>query len=81
MLVIEIKGDEEIGEPSDENKGKYRYACQHFEMLNQQQNEIRYFFHFLTPRDYDAFFQFIRDGNYESFVSNLDAVLGENGQQ
>jgi type III restriction enzyme len=81
ILVIEIKGDEEIDEPSDENKGKYRYARQHFETLNQQQSECRYFFHFLTPRDYDAFFQFLREGNYESFVSALDAALGENGQQ
>ena len=81
ILVIEIKGDEEIDDPSDENKGKYRYARQHFETLNQQQSECRYFFHFLTPRDYDAFFQFLREGNYGSFVSALDAVLGENGQQ
>jgi len=81
ILVIEIKGDEEIDDPSDENKGKYRYARQHFETLNQQQSECRYFFHFLTPRDYDAFFKFLREGNYGSFVSALDAVLGENGQQ
>jgi len=81
ILVIEIKDDEEVDDPSDENKGKYRYARQHFETLNQQQNECHYFFHFLTPRDYDTFFQFLRDGNYGSFVSTLDAVLGENGQQ
>jgi len=80
ILVVEIKGDEEIDDPSDENKGKYRYARQHFDTLNQQQNECRYFFHFLTPRDYDTFFKFIREGNYEAFVSTLDAVLGENGQ-
>lgn len=80
ILVVEIKGDEEIDDPSDENKGKYRYARQHFETLNQQQSECRYFFYFLTPKDYDTFFQFIRDGKYEKFVSKLDAVLGENGQ-
>ena len=80
ILVIEIKGDEEIDAPSDENKGKYRYARQHFETLKQQQGECRYFFHFLTPRDYDTFFQFIRDGRQESFVSALDARLGENGE-
>jgi type III restriction enzyme len=81
ILVVEIKGDEEIDDPSDENKGKYRYASQHFETLNQQQSECRYLFHFLSPRDYDAFFEFLRNGNYESFVSALDAALGENGQQ
>ncbi|MCR4439900.1 MAG: hypothetical protein QHJ34_11080 [bacterium] len=75
---MEIKGDEEIDGPSDENKGKYRYARQHFETLNQQQGECRYSFHFLRLRDYDAFFQFLREGNYGSFVSGLDAALGYN---
>lgn len=79
ILVVEIKDDEEIEDPSDENKAKYRYARQHFETLNEQQSECRYFFHFLSPRDYDVFFQFLRDGNYESFVSALDVALGENG--
>ena len=78
ILVIEIKGDEEISEPADENKSKYRYARQHFETLNQQQAECTYFFHFLTPRDYDKFFKFLRDENYASFVSELDAALEGN---
>ncbi|MDX9936174.1 MAG: DEAD/DEAH box helicase family protein [Anaerolineales bacterium] len=78
ILVIEIKGDEEIAEPSDENKGKFKHARQHFETLNSQQNEIVYFFHFLTPSDYDKFFQFLREGNY-SFVSELDAILDGSG--
>jgi len=80
VLVIEIKGDEEIAEPSPENKGKYKYARQHFETLNQQQTECTYFFHFLTPRDYDKFFKFLRNGNYDSFVSELDAALEGNGE-
>jgi len=80
ILVIEIKGDEEIAEPSPENKGKYRYARQHFEELNQQQGECTYLFNFLTPRDYDTFFKFLREGNYEAFVSNLDAALEGNGE-
>jgi type III restriction enzyme len=78
ILVIEIKGDEEIAEPSRENRGKYKYARQHFETLNQQQSECMYLFHFLTPRDYDKFFKFLRDGNYASFVSELDAELEGN---
>jgi len=81
ILVIEIKGDEEVGDPSDENKAKYRYSLQHFEVLNQQQDESRYFFHFLTPRDYDTFFKFLREGTFDSFVSSLDAALDENGDQ
>jgi type III restriction enzyme len=79
ILVIEIKGDEEVNEPSRENKGKYKYARQHFDLLNQQQSEARYLFHFLTPQDFDTFFSFLREGNYESFVSHLDARLEENG--
>jgi len=76
-LVIEVKGDEEIAEPSRENRGKYRDTREHFETLNQQQDECRYFFHFLSPRDYDVFFEFLRDGSYESFVSSLDVALEE----
>jgi type III restriction enzyme len=79
ILVIEIKGDEEISEPADENKGKYRHARQHFETLNRQQTENRYLFHFLTPRDYGTFFAYLREGRHDSFVSSLDAVLGGNG--
>ncbi|MBN2392537.1 MAG: DEAD/DEAH box helicase family protein [Anaerolineae bacterium] len=79
IIVVEIKGDEEINDPTDENKGKYRYGQQHFETLNQQQNESHYSFHFLTPRDYDAFFKFVREDNYRSFGSSLDAKLDENG--
>jgi len=78
VLVIEIKGDEELAEPSDENKGKYKGAVQHFQTLNAQQSEVEYHFHFLTPTDYDTFFQFLRDRNY-SFVSRLDAALGNHG--
>lgn len=81
ILVIEIKGGEEISEPSDENKGKYRDGSQHFETLNQQQDECHYFFHFLTPQDYDTFFKFLREGNHESFASSLDVALGENGEK
>lgn len=75
ILVVEIKGDEELNDPSDENKGKYRYALQHFETLNKQQNECCYFFHFITREDYDLFFEYIRNGKYDKFVSKLDAVL------
>jgi type III restriction enzyme len=77
ILVIEIKGDEELAEPSDENKGKYKAAKQHFEVLNTQQSESVYHFNFLTPKEYDKFFKFVRDGNYD-FVSELDVALGEN---
>ncbi|RPF49393.1 type III restriction enzyme [Thermodesulfitimonas autotrophica] len=80
ILVIEIKGDEELQEPSDENKAKYKAARQHFTTLNALQSEHIYHFHFLTPKDYDKFFKFVRDGNY-NFVSELDVALDENGDR
>lgn len=40
--------------------------------------EVQYHFHFLTPLDYDKFFQFLRGHSY-SFVSRLDASLANNG--
>jgi len=76
--VIEIKDDSEVADPTDENKGKYKAARQHFDTLNGSQAESVYHFHFLTPRDYDKFFKFLRDRNY-SFTSELDAVLERNG--
>ena len=42
ILVVEIKGDEEIKDPSDENKAKYKAAKNHFDILNKQQRELKY---------------------------------------
>lgn len=77
ILVVEIKGDEELSEPSDENKAKFKAATQHFKILNEQQDELTYHFHFLTPANYDIFFKYLRDKNYD-FFSNLDAELDNN---
>ena len=74
ILVIEIKGDEEVSDPSEENRGKFKAAREHFGKLNALQSEQVYHFHFLTPSDFDTFFQFVREHNY-SFVSALDAAL------
>lgn len=78
ILVLEIKEDREIQDPSPENRGKYKASVQHFNNLNSLQTECVYHFHFLTPKDYDKYFSFIRDDNYD-FVSELDAVLASNG--
>ncbi len=78
VWVIEIKEDNEVNEPSPENKGKYKAAKQHFELLNSLQNEQEYHFHFLNPNDYDRFFEHVRDRNH-GFISRLDVVLSENG--
>lgn len=78
VWVIEIKEDDEVNEPSPENRGKYRAAIQHFELVNSLQNDTIYHFHFLTPQDYDRYFEHVRDRNY-SFLSRLDVILNENG--
>jgi len=78
ILVVEIKGAEEIREPSNENKAKYKAAKKHFETLNEQQDKLNYHFNFLTPEDYDYYFDHLRGGNY-SFSSKLDAELEKNG--
>jgi len=78
ILVVEIKGDEEIREPSDENKAKYKAAKKHFETLNEQQDKYKYYFSFLTPEDYDYYFDHLRSWNY-NFSSKLDAELDKNG--
>lgn len=76
-IVVEIKADDEISEPSDENRAKFAAATQHFATLNEMLREERYRFHFLTPRDYDAFFQFLRDDRSD-YSSSLDAALAAN---
>ena len=78
ILVVEIKGDEETKEPSDENKAKYKAAKRHFSILNGQQSQIRHFFNFLTPEDYDYYFTQLRKKNFK-FVSKLDAEFEKNG--
>jgi len=78
IMVAEIKGDEEITNPSDENKAKWKAAKQHFKILNEQQKEMEYHFNFLTPEDYDYYFDSIRKKKYQ-FTSKLDAELEKNG--
>ena len=72
-IVVEIKGDEEVAEPSEENRAKYRAAMEHFQLVNARVSRD-YFFHFLSPRDFDGFFQFLRDRNF-SYRSELSAAL------
>lgn len=79
VIVIEIKGDEEITNVSLENRGKYRYANKHFRTLNSLQNEIEYHFHFLSPKDYGTFFKYLRDDLEGVYSSSLDAVLDDYG--
>ena len=77
IVVVEIKSD---GEDSDENKAKYRWAKKHFKDLNKELNEAKinqqYFFHFLSPKSYSEFEQYLQDerlfkGKFRSELEDL----------
>lgn len=72
ILVIEIKAD---GDVSDENKAKLKYAREHFNRVNSLPTGQHYYFKILSPESYDLFFQRLRDGKYQDFVSALEADL------
>jgi type III restriction enzyme len=79
LFVVETKGDEEISDPSPENVKKYQYASEHFERLNEwlasEGLSARYQFNFVTPKDYNKFFQQLRKGELQGFQSALDIAL------
>lgn len=81
VLVIEIKGDEELNDPSEENKKKNQYALDHFERINESMRKSKiplvYKFNFLSPSDYGRYFQSMRDGSIVNFRSSLDVELSE----
>lgn len=81
VLVVEIKGDEELIELSKENRSKNEYAVAHFKRVNkylkEEGSELRYKFNFLTPKNFQTYFQFLRDGLIENFTSELDVKLLE----
>jgi type III restriction enzyme len=78
---VEIKGDEELTEPSEENRKKAEYAMAHFERVNRLLEErgdaTRYKFTFLTPRSFGAYFANLREARIEEFRSELDVHLTE----
>lgn len=69
---------------SAENVKKYEYAVAHFERLNKWLKKegvpIRYQFNFLTPKDYNQFFQKLRDADLDGFRSKLDVALSKTGK-
>lgn len=77
IIVIETKSDEDA---SDENKAKYKYARQHFKILNEELEKYninqKYIFHFLSPKDYSVFFEYLNDerlinGKFKCSLENL----------
>jgi len=47
----------------------------HFQRLNNLQNEQIYYFSFLTPADFDNFFGVLRKSKFSGFKSKLDAEI------
>ncbi|MDD2391570.1 MAG: DEAD/DEAH box helicase family protein [Bacilli bacterium] len=84
IIVIEIKGDEQINDPDVENIGKYKAAIEHFEIINRHldlnKNDLRYKFTMLTPKNYEVFFDTLK-GNIisgvDKFMSELDVSIFE----
>lgn len=86
IFVVEVKGDEEISDPSPENIKKHEFAAEHLKRLNKwlekEQNPKRYQFNMLSPRDFNKFFQNLRNGGLAGFRSELDiAISGAAAQE
>jgi len=76
VVVVETKGDDD---DSQINAGKLKYAAEHFqdvnELLTKAGERRRYYFHFVSMVDYNRFFEALRVGKIDSFVSTLQAAL------
>ncbi len=79
IFVVEIKGDEEIADPSADNIKKHEYAKEHFKRLNQWLERegitTRYQFNMISPTSYNVFFKELRDGGIVDFRSDLDVAM------
>lgn len=81
ILVVEVKGDEELKDPSEENRKKNEYAVAHFDRVNlhlkETRSETRYKFNFLTQKNFSRYFQLLREGKIKDYRSDLDVKLSE----
>jgi type III restriction enzyme len=79
IVVIEVKGNEDLVFPTEENRKKNEYALSHFDRVNeylkQQGLPTRYKFTFLTESSFTQFFQSLRDETLDKFRSELDVKL------
>jgi type III restriction enzyme len=79
IFVVEIKGDEEIADPSPDNVKKHEYATAHFDRLNDwlgtAKIQTRYQFNMISPKNFNAFFQKLRAGDAVGFRSDLDVAM------
>lgn len=77
VVVVETKADDDN---SAMNGGKLKYATDHFKAMNEflarkKKGKRHYYFHFVSPIDYNRFFEALRGGKINSFVSTLQAAL------
>jgi len=79
IFVVEVKGDEEVADPSADNIKKHEYAVDHFKRLNQWLEKAkiptRYQFNMISPKSYDVFFQELRNSGAVGFRSVLDVAM------
>lgn len=79
IYVVEIKDDGELTDPAPENVKKHEYARAHFARLNEwleaKGHAVRYQFNMLAPKDYNAFFQKLREIDLANFRSTLDVAM------
>lgn len=79
VFVVEIKGNEEIADPSADNVKKHEYATAHFKRLNhwlgKEKLGTRYQFNMISPKNFNAFFQKLRAGDAAGFRSDLDVAM------
>jgi type III restriction enzyme len=76
VVVVETKDDKD---DSEMNAGKLKYATEHFKTINdllkRGKQKRRYYFHFVSPMDYSRFFEALRQGKIDTFVSTLQGAL------
>ena len=58
IVVVEINGDEELKDPSDENRAEYQAAVEHFARVNESVDDQIYTFYFLRQKTMTSFSNF-----------------------
>jgi type III restriction enzyme len=81
IFVVEVKGDEEISDPSADNVKKHEYSTAHFNQLNSWLEKAKipahYQFNMISPKNFNAFFQKLRAGDAVGFRSELDVAIAK----
>lgn len=79
IVVVEIKDEEELSDPSVETMKKYEFAQAHFERLNSELAarglSVNYKATFITERNFASFFQDLREHRIARFRSEMDVRL------